>query len=109
MTGRQMVYAVWAATRRVAAERRDDIEAVWHALRSAVDWGNAHRDRVIEQAEATRPRDEGFYRDYFVTLDFDFDEHAQLGLAAFFELAAKHGFLTSAPQLEFFNEVPSRV
>lgn len=109
MTGLQMVYAVWAASRDVVIERRDEVKGVWHALLSAEQWGRSHRDRVIRAAEAIRPRDEGFYLGYYATLNFDFDEHAQLGLSEFFTLAAKHGLLESAPQLEFFDEVPSRV
>jgi len=109
MTGLQMVYAVWAASRVVAVERRDEVEAVWRALLSAERWGKSNRNRVIAAAETIRPRHEDFYRDYYVTLDFNFDDQAQLGLSRFFALAAKHGLLESAPRLEFFNEVPSRV
>jgi chorismate dehydratase len=109
MTGCQMVYAVWAASRNFLVERRDEVEAVWRALLSAEQWGKSNRDRVILAAEAIRPRQNDFYRDYFVTLDFDFNDRAQHGLSRFFALAAKHGILKSAPRLEFFNEVPSRV
>jgi chorismate dehydratase len=109
MTGREMVYAVWAVSREVVSERRDEVDAVWRALLSAEQWGTVHRDRVIAAAEAIRPRHEDFYLDYYLTLNFNFDEHAQLGLERFFALAAKHGLLKSAPQLEFFNEVPSHV
>jgi len=82
-TGAQTVFAVWAA-RRDAYER--DPEAVrecMHALTDAYTWSRSHMDVVIAQAQASHPRDAGFYERYYGKLNFTFHSAAQRGLAAY--------------------------
>jgi chorismate dehydratase len=109
LTGLGMAYAVWAVRRDVATDRPSEVEAVATALRRAKTWGADNIDDVIAAARSVRPRPEGFYRDYYATLNFDFDEAARLGLTRFFELAVKHGLLGSVPRFEFLREVPTHV
>lgn len=105
----EMVYAVWAVRRDVATTRQAQVQAVANSLLDAWFWGVTHRDSVIAEAQRLVPRPEGFYSDYYRTLKFNFDEHAWLGLETFLTLAAKHGFLPSAPKLAIFEEVPAGV
>lgn len=109
LTGRQMVYALWAVRRTVAEQRNDEVAELAAALRESEAWGRQNRDRVIAQAHAAIPRHEDFYLDYYLTLDFAFDENAWLGLETFYELAAKHGLLARAPELTRFTRDLARV
>jgi chorismate dehydratase len=109
LTGLGMVYAVWAVRRDVATQRPSEVEAVASALRRARLWGAENPDRVVAAAQSERARPAGFYREYFQTLDFDFDEAARLGLTRFFELAVKHRLLGAVPRFEFVREVPTHV
>jgi chorismate dehydratase len=109
LTGLGMAYAVWAVRRDVATNRPGEVEAVAAALRSAKTWGADNVDSVIAAAQSVHARPAGFYRDYYRTLNFDFDEAARLGLTRFFELAVKHRLLSAVPRLEFLREVPTHV
>jgi chorismate dehydratase len=88
-TGEDMVFAVWAVRRDVLARNHDRVLEAIAALDRARAWGAAHRERVVELAQATRRRPAGFYASYYDTLNFSFDERAQAGLRRFIaELAA---------------------
>lgn len=108
-TGQEMVYALWAVRREVAAARPDDVARLGTSLTDARAWASSHRELVIAAAQAAIARPEGFYADYYATLNFLFDEHAWVGLETFLRLAAKHGLLPSVPDLEVFRKVPARV
>jgi len=107
LTGCQMIYALWAVRREVAAERPDAVSALDRALLMASLWGRKHRDRVIADAESIFPRPQGFYAEYYQTLEFNPDAQSWQGLETFFRLAAKHGLLASAPVIERFRMVPA--
>lgn len=109
LTGKQMVYAVWAVRRDAAERRPNEVDALARALVDAAAWGMANLDRVIADAQAVIGRPEGFYADYYRTLDFDFDENARLGLETFYELAAKHGLLARSIELKTFTKDLARV
>jgi chorismate dehydratase len=108
-TGLQMVYALWAVRRSVAASKPAAVRALAAALRDSLSWGRANIDVIIDTAQRIVPRNPGFYADYYSALTFDFDEPAQAGLCRFFELALRHGFLKTAPRIEFLPEVPAGV
>lgn len=109
LTGKQMVYAVWAVRRDVAEKRALDVDTLSRALVDAAAWGMSHLDRVIAEAQARIPRPAGFYADYYRTLDFDFNEDARLGLETFYRLAAKHGLLSGLRELTTFTKDVARV
>lgn len=109
LTGLQMVYAVWAVRRDVAESRSAEVDALSRTLIDAAAWGLANLDRVIVEAQAHVARPDGFYADYYRTLDFDFNENAKLGLEKFYALAAKHGLLATARELTTFSKDLARV
>ena len=91
-----MIYAVWAASKSVVEQRGDDVAAVGRALVESLRWSEAHIDRVIRAAQATRPRPAGFYESYYQSLNYHLDAGAASGLARFALLAAEHGVLKVA-------------
>jgi len=104
LTGKQMVYAVWAVRRDAAESSPGEVDALSHCLIDAAAWGMANLDRVIAAAQAHIGRPDGFYADYYRTLDFDFNESARVGLETFYQLAAKHGLLSRASGLKMFTK-----
>lgn len=109
LTGKQMVYAVWAVRRDTAERRPDEVDALSRSLIDAAAWGMVHIDRVISAAQERIGRPDGFYSDYYRTLDFDFNESARLGLETFYGLAAKHGLLVRGSGLKMFTKDLARV
>jgi chorismate dehydratase len=109
MTGLQMVYAVWAVRRDVAERRASEVDALSRSLVDAAAWGMANLERVVSEAEAHIVRPDGFYADYYRTLEFDFNQNARLGLEKFYALAAKHGLLAGVPELKTFTKGLARV
>jgi chorismate dehydratase len=94
LSGKDMVYAVWAARNDVVDARADDVARVSCALLDAVDWGDAHRGEVIARAQTMRPRPADFYASYYRTLNYRLDDAAREGLNAFARLAVEVGLLT---------------
>ena len=82
-TGLDMVFAVWAVRRDVLARHPEAVQAALGALVAARRWGLEHPARVVEVAQATRPRREGYYAAYYETLNFAFDARARSGLARY--------------------------
>ena len=52
-------------------------------MTDAYSWARANRHRVVERAQAQRPRSAAFYEMYFDKLNFTYHLAAQTGLAAF--------------------------
>jgi len=82
-TGLPFVFAVWAVRRQTLAERPEDVAALTEALIAARDWGDRHRDAVIDAAVAAKPYHRGLYVDYFTRLSYRCDERAEQGLERF--------------------------
>jgi chorismate dehydratase len=104
-----MVYAVWAVRRDVAARQPAAVAAIAAALRASLDWGLDHLDVVIGEAEKTIARPPGFYDEYYRALNYRLDRAALRGLRAFFEACADCGLLARSSAPEFLDEELARV
>jgi chorismate dehydratase len=82
-TGLPFVFAVWAVRREALAARPNEVAALTQALVAARDWGEEHRDAVIDAAIAVKPYHRALYADYFTRLSYRFDERAEQGLERF--------------------------
>jgi chorismate dehydratase len=82
-TGLPFVFAVWAVRRDVLAARPDDVAALAGALARGREWGNAHREAVVDAAVAQAPYHRALYDDYFIRLSYTLDERALRGLEHF--------------------------
>jgi predicted solute-binding protein len=60
---------------------------------------------VITRAEAMRPRQAGFYEEYYRALRFVFDEESRAALVRFMQAAHETSLLESVPALRFFDAV----
>jgi len=82
-TGRQTVFAVWAARRDIYLSDTDAVRTCMRALTDAYTWSRAHGAEVVELAQRAIPRPKGFYEGYYGKLNFMLHAAAQDGLAAF--------------------------
>ncbi|MBV9233243.1 MAG: menaquinone biosynthesis protein [Candidatus Eremiobacteraeota bacterium] len=96
-SGRQTVFAVWAA-RRDAYERSPlAVRACMHALTDAYTWSRAHGEDVVALAQRAIPRPAGFYERYYGKLNFMFHVAAQDGLAAYCRELMQIGAIAQVP------------
>lgn len=97
-TGLQTVFAVWAARRDAFERDPAGVNACIHALTDAYTWSRAHRMQVVDLAQQTIPRYEGFYEKYYGKLNFMFHVAAQNGLAAFCRELVAIGAIPGVPE-----------
>ena len=94
LTGKDMVYALWAARNEYVGAHREDVARVTVALDLAIRWGEANMDRVISLAQAMCRRPTSFYETYYRTLNYRLDKPALVGLATFARVAQDVGLLS---------------
>ncbi len=99
-TGLDMVFAVWAVRRDVLARHPEEVAGAMDALVASQRWGTEHRDAVVAAAQATYPRNAGYYAAYYDTLNFVFDKRARTGLARYVEELHALGAIARVPSVE---------
>jgi len=103
MTGKKMVYAVWAVNRTFAEKQNELSEYIFEIFKNSMDYSMKHLPEIAEYAARWEPFSPSFLIDYFKSLRFDFKKDYQEGLLYFYRLAADIGELTGVPELEFIN------
>jgi chorismate dehydratase len=106
LTGRKMVYAVWAVNREFARGKAGLCEYVFDIFRRSMDYSMEHLEEIAEYAARWEPFDKSFLIDYFRSLHFGFGTDYQEGLLHFYRMAAEIGELKTAPELEFVKIGP---
>ena len=96
-TGRQTVFAVWAARREVYARDPDGVRACLEALTDAYAWSHSHGDAVVALAQRAHPRPRGFYETYYGKLNFAFHAAARRGLSEFCRELRELGAIAALP------------
>jgi chorismate dehydratase len=99
-TGLDMVFAVWAVRRDSLGSHAGEVGAAMEALMASQRWGANHMDVVVEKAQATYPRRDGYYAAYYETLNYTFDARARLGLRRFVDELHALGAIPTAPTVE---------
>jgi chorismate dehydratase len=103
MTGKKMVYAVWAVNRTFAEKQNELSKYIFEIFKNSMDYSMKHLPEIAEYAARWEPFSPSFLIDYFKSLRFDFKKDYQEGLLYFYRLAADIGELTGVPELEFVN------
>jgi chorismate dehydratase len=103
LTGKKMVYAVWAVSRSFAQEKSELCENVFETFRKSMDYSIEHLSEVVEYAAKWEPFSPSFLLDYFKSLRFDFGREYQEGLSLFYKMATEIGELDTVPELKFIN------
>jgi chorismate dehydratase len=103
LTGRKMVYAVWAVNRSFAEKKGELCEDVFETFRKSMDYSMEHLSEIVEYAAKWEPFSPAFLLDYFRSLRFDFGKEYQEGLLLFYKMASEIGELDTVPELKFIN------
>lgn len=103
LTGKKMVYAVWAVDRIFAGTKSEICENVFETFRKSMNYSKEHLSEIVEYAAKWEPFSPSFLTGYFTSLRFDFGIDYQEGLLHFYKLASEIGELEKAPGLEFIN------
>jgi len=103
LTGKKMVYAVWAVNRRFAETRSELSEYVFDILKKSMVYSMEHLSEIAEYAAKWEPFSFFFLKEYFKSLRFDFGKDYQDGLLYFYRLATEIGELKTVPEPEFIN------
>jgi chorismate dehydratase len=103
LTGKKMVYAVWAVNRSFAEQQSELSGYVFEIFKKSMAYSQEHLTEIAEYASKWEPFSFSFLMDYFKTLRFDFGQDYQDGLRFFYQLAAEVNALKTVPELEFIN------
>ena len=106
LTGKKMVYAVWAVNRSFAESQHALNEHVFELFKKSMDYSMEHLSEIAEYAARWEPFSPFFLMDYFRSLRFTFDKEYQEGLLHFYKLAEEIGAIEEVPELEFINIHP---
>lgn len=99
LTGRKMVFAVWAASQSFAREKPDLTRDVQRSFVKSMNYSIAHIDQLAEDAARWEVFDADFLKSYFTTLRFGFDSDYQQGLLEYYRRAQAGGHIPEVPQL----------
>jgi len=103
LTGKNMVYAVWAVNRIFAQKNLPLCADVYDAFRKSMDYSIANLPEIVAYAAKWEPFDPEFLEAYFRSLHFAFEPEYQEGLLHFYRMAKGIGALQSVPDLEFLS------
>jgi chorismate dehydratase len=106
LTGKKMVYAVWAVNRKFAETQNALNEHVFEIFKKSMDYSMEHLSEIAEYAARWEPFSPFFLMDYFRSLRFTFDKEYQEGLLHFYKLAEEIGAIEEVPELEFISIHP---
>jgi len=102
-TGMKMVFAVWAVNRNYAAANPALVREVYHAFTKSMDYSLEHVDQVAKEAARWEDFNAEFLRDYFTSLEFDFDAGHQQGLLEYYRKAKALSYIAQVPTLDFLE------
>jgi chorismate dehydratase len=103
LTGKKMVYAVWAINRNFAESKSDLCEYVFEIFKKSIDYSMEHLSEIVEYASKWEPFAPSFLMDYFRSLRFGFGKDYQEGLLYFYRLSSEIGEIRKIPEIQFIN------
>ena len=103
LTGKKMVYAVWAVSRSFVDTQSETVKYVFDIFKKSMDYSMKHLSEIAEYAARWEPFSPSFLIDYFKSLRFDFGKDYQEGLLHFYRLASEIKELMTVPELQFIN------
>jgi len=103
LTGKKMVYAVWAVNRTFAEMQPGLSEYVFSLFKKSKGYSMQHIQEIADYAARWEPFDPEFLRAYFQSLQFDFGDEYREGLLTFYRMAVEIGELEKVPELSFIS------
>ncbi len=101
LTGKKMVYAVWAVRKPYAEKHPDIVSDVFRAFQLSLDMSIEHLDEIATEIARWENFSANFLKQYFRTLKFEFGDDYQRGLKNYYKMAHKIGAIDAVPELRF--------
>lgn len=109
-TGLGMTYAVVAARRSAVEKYEDDLYAVYNALQAVKLQNLSDAGPLIQRACETIGGESSYWETYFRSLQYDFSDKLQDGLALYFRYARELQLLKHEARLTFYEgQSPQKV
>lgn len=103
MTGKPMVFAVWAIREDYAEKHRQDIITIRDTFTDSIRLSLEQVETVAAKAAEWEDFPPEYLVDYFRTLRFDFDYSKQEGLMEYYREAYNLGIIDSVPPLKIMD------
>lgn len=103
-TGLGMTYAVVAARRNAAAEQSASLRAVFKGLHGSKEELLRHPETLVTRACGMLGGEAEYWRAYFKSLQYDFSDKLQAGLALYFRYAKELQLLKHDVEMTFYEE-----
>lgn len=103
MTGKPMVFAVWAIREDYAEKHRQDIITIRDTFTDSIRLSLEQVEKVAAKAAEWEDFPPEYLVDYFRTLRFDFDYSKQEGLMEYYREAYNLGIIDSVPPLKIMD------
>lgn len=103
LTGKGMVFALWAVRREFAEKQPGLVEHVWRLFQDSIDYSSAILGRIARDAARWERFSPQFLENYFRSLSFGLEEDLNDGLKEFYRMAAEIGELPGVPKVEFIS------
>jgi chorismate dehydratase len=101
LTGKKMVYAVWAVKRDYAENNRETVREIYQAFMLSLQYSIDHTDEIAREVSRFESFTADFLKNYFLSLRFEFDKDYQEGYGEFLRYAQEMGFVENIPELKF--------
>ncbi len=102
MTGKKMVYALWVVRGDFAKDHPDKVKLVLDALLQSKDYAYKNINEIANFVASEKKIDCGFMKEYFHTLNYDFDDESMESLGLYFKYAKECGVVGDV-ELKFFD------
>ncbi|MBQ7494060.1 MAG: solute-binding protein, partial [Selenomonadaceae bacterium] len=104
LTGRQMVYALWAVRKKIAAEEPALLQATYEKILRAFDFGIEHKADAINSVLSTKPFTFDELEKYLGgVIKWNLTDEALDALKIYYRKAAALKLIDAEPALEFAN------
>ena len=104
LTGRQMVYALWAVRKKIAAEESALLQATYEKILRAFDFGIEHKADAINSVLSTKPFTFDELEKYLGgVIKWNLTDEALDALKIYYRKAAALKLIDAEPALEFAN------
>ena len=104
LTGKQMIYALWAVRKKFAEENPDDLRAAYKKIRAAFEFGIEHKADAIQSVLSTKPFTFAELDKYLGNvIKWDLTAENLDALKLYYRNAAELNLIDAVPELNFAN------
>lgn len=103
LTGRCMVYAVWAVHKDFAKNNPEQLQIVYNTLEKSFRYGNAHKREAIESILDSKPLSYNQIREYLDIIKWNLTEEYIDNLKVFYDYAYELGLIHKRPRIRIAN------